>query len=109
MRRKLVALLRTLPAQDETDLALTEFRGCWTEFGQLDERILELAVANTNLKASGPGHTKGTALLQQFEEQLEQLRQASMHMPEQDRIVALLSRGIGCGIEDQQLAQCPYR
>lgn len=98
----LAALLRTLPAQDEADL-LNEFTGCWTELSQLDERILELAVANTNLKAMALSHTKGTALLRQFEEQLEQLRQASMNMPEQDRIAALLSRALIAGLKISNL------
>jgi hypothetical protein len=55
----LAPLLRGLQYSEEARL-LDEFKGCFEKYRQLDRTILELAVANTNLKAQrisfGPAH-----------------------------------------------------
>jgi hypothetical protein len=70
--KTLRSLIDAAPLQDEKKL-VGEFANCWTEFGKLDQVILDSAVQNTNLKAARLSKEKGAVLLQQFEQALEKI------------------------------------
>jgi hypothetical protein len=61
----LLPLINASSLQNEEKL-VKEFDTCWTEFGKLDQVILEFAVQNTNLKAAGLSREKGAETIQRF-------------------------------------------
>ncbi len=87
-RQLLLPLIQASALQDEEKL-ITEFNQCWTEFQRLDHDILELAVQNTNLKASGLSRDKGAGAIERFVAALEAVVRASLGTPGDDRTVAL--------------------
>jgi hypothetical protein len=92
------SLVDTISSQDERKL-MDEFSTCWTEFGQLDQVILELAVENTNLKAATLSREKGAETIRKFEQALEHLVQVSASTQNESRIAEPVSRALIAGLK----------
>jgi hypothetical protein len=92
------SLVDAIPSQDEKKL-MNEFSTCWTEFGKLDQVILELAVENTNLKAATLSREKGAEAIKRFEQALEYLLQLSVGTEDESRIDGLVSHALIAGLK----------
>jgi hypothetical protein len=68
---------------------LGEFDNCWTEFQKIDQVLLELAVQNTNIKATKLSYTEGCGAMTRFEQGLGDLIKASLAVAEERQIVGL--------------------
>jgi len=95
---RLRALVDAIASPDEKKL-LDEFTTCWTEFGQLDQIILELAVENTNLKAAALSKEKGAEAMQRFEQALERLLPLSSGTGSEGRVEELVFRALVAGLK----------
>ncbi len=87
--KTLVPLVSASSLKDEEKLAM-EFNTCWTEFGKLDQVILQLAVQNTNLKAAGLSREKGAEAMQRFVAALEGVVRSNLGIANQDRAAVTL-------------------
>lgn len=65
---------------------LEEFARCWSELRTIDQRILQLAVENTNLKAAQLSREQGGGSMQRFEQALDALRLAATGQANEQRI-----------------------
>lgn len=92
------SLVDTIPLQHEQKL-MGELSTCWTEFGKLDQVILELAVDNSNHKAAALSRERGAEAMQRFEQTLENLYQLSPGSPNDARIAELVSRALIAGLK----------
>jgi hypothetical protein len=92
------ALVDTAPSQGEHKL-LAEFTTCWTEFGKLDQVILELAVENTNLKAAALSREKGSEAMREFERALEHLLSLFAGTQNESRAAGLAARALIAGLK----------
>lgn len=90
---RLLGELRTLIAEDaevpETE-KLGAFESTWSELQKVDQRLLELAVANTNLKAARTMMGEGGAVLDRLVGALDQLEKATAQ-PEAIRTISRAS------------------
>lgn len=68
--KQLISLVDKGRMPDEKKL-VNEFNTCWTELRKIDRVILELAVQNTNLKATSLSLDQGAAAIQRFEKALD--------------------------------------
>jgi len=93
--RTLIAA-RSVPTEKEL---LEEFAGCWSELSKIDQRILPLAVENTNLKAAQLSREQGGASMQRFEQALESLRLAAAGKEHQQQIDDESSRALIAGLK----------
>lgn len=91
------ALIDATSLQDEEKFAL-EFNTCWTEFRKLDQVILDLAVQNTNLKATDLSHAKGAEAMRRFESSLEDVLRLNPGIPNQGRVAIPLWRATAAGL-----------
>jgi hypothetical protein len=92
------SLVDAIPSQDEQKL-MDEFTTCWTQFGKLDQVILELAVENTNLKAATLSREQGAEAMRKFEQALDNLRQVSAGTQNESRIAGPVSRALIAGLK----------
>jgi len=92
------SLVAAIPSPDEQKL-LDEFTACWTEFGKLDQIILELAVENTNLKAASLSREKGGDAIQRFEQALDHLLLLSSGTRDESRVAGLASQALIAGLK----------
>ncbi len=74
---------------DGTDSLLAELRDCWKNFREIDKKLLELSVQNTNLKAAGLSYTKGAEIAGRFEHSIIKLTEL---YPEDVKIAKLGSQ-----------------
>lgn len=65
--------LDSLAENRGTDSLLAELRDCWKNFREIDKKLLELSVQNTNLKAAGLSYTKGAEIAGHFEHSIVKL------------------------------------
>lgn len=92
------ALIDAMPMQNEKQL-LDEFAACWAEFGKIDQRILDLAVENTNLKAASLSREKGGETMRTLEHSLASILQSSAGTPNQGQVSSLISRAMIAGLK----------
>jgi len=60
-----------LPAGEDREMKLfDDFSSCWAELRKIDEKLLQFAVENTNIKASTLSFTSGGKAIEQFEQSL---------------------------------------
>ena len=83
--KRLHTLIDASSLHDEKKL-IVEFDGCWAELHKLDQTILELAVQNTNLKATALSREKGAEAIGRFEHALEEIGQSSTHTPKEGQV-----------------------
>ncbi len=76
-RRNLATIIQQAGTSKERE-TFAEFNSCWTEFGKLDEEILELATQNSNLKAQKLSSTRFQSEVAVFEKSLRSLIQKDM-------------------------------
>lgn len=90
---RLLGELRTLITQDaegpETE-KLRAFESTWSELQKIDQRLLDLAVANTNLKAARTMMGEGGAVLDRLVGSLDQLERVAAE-PETIRTISRAS------------------
>jgi hypothetical protein len=65
-------LVESYPSELEIRL-LREFKGCWSEFREIDRAVLENAVQNSNLKAAQLSFGRAREAVARFEEALSRL------------------------------------
>ncbi len=94
----LSSLIDAVPLQDEKKL-VSEFTGCWTELGKLDQVILDIAVQNTNLKAAHLSKEKGAASLQRFEQVLEQIAPSFSGTENENRSTRLICQALTAALK----------
>lgn len=80
-------------------MLVDEFTNCWTEYGKLDQVILELTGENTNLKAARLSREKGAETMRKFELALEHIIQISTGTPNQGRINQLICHALIAGLK----------
>ncbi|WP_310599179.1 MCP four helix bundle domain-containing protein [Desulfobulbus sp.] len=96
LERELAALrslVEATPMPNEKKL-LEAFAACWTELGALDRDILQLAVANTNIKAAFLSREQGEASLERFERALAAIRASAAGGPEEYRVAEQTSQAL---------------
>lgn len=87
-RRELVPLVEADGPPNEREL-LKEFDGAWNAFRKIDKEILELAVQNTNLKASRLSHGPSQEAIRRLGSNLDALREANAKHPAERKIAKL--------------------
>jgi hypothetical protein len=104
LRARLHDLVAADARKDEID-ELAAFDATWSELEGVDARLLELAVANTNLKAARLSAKEGSAALDRFVDAVEAMERASSD-PVRLRALASASRS-GLRIQSLLLAHIP--
>jgi hypothetical protein len=84
--------------QDEKKL-IAEFDSCWMELHKLDKTILELAVQNTNLKASALSREKGAEAMERFEHALKEIGQSYTDIPNEGRVEKSIGNALTNGLK----------
>jgi hypothetical protein len=101
-RKELTPLVEQDHSAKETAL-IAEFDQCWTEFQKLDQRLLDLAVQNTNLHAANLALTKGTEAINRLEGHLTRLIDSSTSGGENGRVVKLSYQALVAGFKIHDL------
>lgn len=105
-RLELAAILNKAGQDNETAL-LNEFGKCWADYRKLDERILALAVKNTNLEAARLSHGKAREQLTKFREALALVAPGGDGREPDARIQILKDRAV-IAAQDVQILQAPH-
>ncbi|MDP3478778.1 MAG: MCP four helix bundle domain-containing protein [Desulfoprunum sp.] len=92
------SLIDATSLQDEEKL-VSEFNTCWTEFRKLDQVILELAVQNTNLKATGLSREQAADSMRRFELALEDVIRSNPGNPNEGRVAGAAWHAITAGLQ----------
>lgn len=95
---ELSQLIESYPSEKEVNL-LQEFKGCWTEFREIDRAILEIAVQNSNLKAARLSFDAARQAMTHFEDNLVKL----LRVQESGAICRLASNALAAGLKIQVL------
>lgn len=101
-RKELAPLVEDEHSTKGTAL-ITEFDRCWMEFQKLDQRLLDLAVQNTNLHAANLALTKGTEAVNRLEVNLNKLLDLSPSGGGNDRMIKLSYQALVAGLKIHNL------
>jgi hypothetical protein len=96
--QELSQLIEAYPSEKEVHL-LQEFKGCWSEFREIDQAILEIAVQNSNLKAARLSFGAARDAMTLFEDALAKLIRGQESGP----ICWLASNALAAGLKIQVL------
>jgi hypothetical protein len=96
--KQLRSLIDAAPLQDEKKLVV-EFADCWTKLRELDQVILELAVQNTNLKATSLSREKGAEAMRRFEQALEDVARSYSGTTNEGRVARLSCHAVTAGLK----------
>jgi hypothetical protein len=96
--------LSSMAEAEEERRLVQEFFGCWKDFREIDKMLLDFAVQNTNLKASGLSYTRCADSVRRFEVSITNLTEI---YPENIRIAKLVYQAIMSALKIHNL-QAPH-
>jgi hypothetical protein len=96
--REISQLIEEYPSENEVKL-LQEFKRCWSEFRDIDQAVLEIAVQNSNLKAARLSFGAARDAMAVFEDALLKL----MNGQESGPIGRLAAHALAAGLKIQVL------
>lgn len=96
--RELSQLIEAYPSENEAKL-LQEFKRCWSEFRDIDQAVLEIAVQNSNLKAARLSFGAARDAMAVFEDALLKL----INGQESGPICRLATHALAAGLKIQVL------
>lgn len=94
--REFESLLNRDHTNNEMEL-FQEFNSCWTEVRKIDQRILDFAVQNTNLKAAAVSFGKGHETIERFDRALKNLVHSNLPSNNCSDVMRLASDALSAG------------
>ena len=94
--------LKQLVEQDHIEKEmnlLREFDSCWAELQKINKGLIELAVENSNIKASTLSFSQGTQAINRFKRSLGQIIANSVSSPQYSPILKLACDALSAGFE----------
>jgi len=97
-RKEIESIIHQEKLPRETEM-INKFNSCWSQYRNLDETILDLAIQNTNLKAQKISTTQCAQELEHFEESLNRLIHRNTNDSQCNKAVMLSYEALTAGLK----------